>query len=384
MTQLIVLAGAPATSALLWGEDELINSQVSRRGCASGVGKTGLSQSSHPFSAQWRLVEMEKAYVDADQDALESMPINTPSNNTVFLTTAELTTHPPAEHIGTLASTNTSAVTTQTASEVLDDFYDQSLLFDEDLTTSQLSEFHSQTDLGTSQSSDGSDERDERTQVAQPNTAAQARTSLPLSILARHLNNVKDIPSATYLQSIQPQTMTVNLIVGIMRLPLPRIITVGRRWGQEREMQLLEMLVGDDTRAGFEITMWLSSSKQKDTNGGVTHQSTLESQLQSLRLRDVVLLRNVALRSYQGRVHGESLRRDVTKVDLLYRRKVDTTDDGGRFSLKELIEPAGTDPVVGKAKRVRQWLMDFVGQSIYTKVYEASTPRQAVLPPDTQ
>jgi len=382
MTRLIVLTGAPAPSALVWGADELIDSRVSHDGWAAGVG-TGSSQGSQPFSAQWRLVEMEKADVDVDQDAVESMPFNTPPNNTVFLTTAELTTQSHDEHIGTLASTDSFAVTTQ-ATDDLGDFYDQSLVFDENLTTSRLSEFQSQTGLGVSQSSDGNDERDEGSQLPQSNTAAQTRISLPFPILAQHLNNVKDIPTAAYLQSIQPQTMTVNLIVGIMRLPQPRTISVGRRWGREREMQLLEMLVGDDTRAGFEITIWLSDSKQKGTSGGAKHQSTLESQVQKLRLRDIVLLRNLALRSYRGRVHGESLRRDVTKVELLYRRKIDAADYGGLFSSKHLTESAGTEPVMAKTKRVRQWLMDFVGQDMYTKGQEISTTRQALLPPDTQ
>ena len=382
MTRLIVLTGAPAPSALVWGADQLIDSRVSHGGWAAGVG-TGSSQGSQPFSAQWRLLEMEKADVDVDQDAVESMPFNTPPNNTVFLTTAELTTQSHDEHIGTLASTDSFAVTTQ-ATDDLGDFYDQSLVFDENLTTSRLSEFQSQTGLGVSQSSDGNDERDEGSQLPQSNTAAQTRISLPFPILAQHLNNVKDIPTAAYLQSIQPQTMTVNLIVGIMRLPQPRTISVGRRWGREREMQLLEMLVGDDTRAGFEITIWLSDPKQKGTSGGAKHQSTLESQVQKLRLRDIVLLRNLALRSYRGRVHGESLRRDVTKVELLYRRKIDAADYGGLFSSKHLTESAGTEPVMAKTKRVRQWLMDFVGQDMYTKGQEISTTRQALLPPDTQ
>jgi hypothetical protein len=382
MTRLIVLTGAPVPSALAWGDNELIDSQVSHSGCAAGVG-TGSSQGSQPFSAQWRLVEMAKAYMDADQDAVESMPFNTPLNNTIFLETAELTTQSHDDHIGTTASTNSFAVTTQ-VTEDLDDFYDQSLVFDENLTTSQLSEFESQTGVGISQSSDGTDERGEGSQFSQSHTAAQTRISLPLPILARHLNNVRDIPAAAYLQSIQPQTMTVNLIVGIMRLPQPRTISVGRRWGREREIQLVEMLVGDDTKAGFEITMWLSNSKQKATSGGTKPQSTLETQMQKLRPRDVVLLRNVALRPYQGRVHGESLRRDVTKVDLLYRRRVDATDHGGIFSSKDLIEAAGTEPVIGKTKRVRQWLMDFVGQDIYTRGQKPSTTRQALLPPDTQ
>jgi hypothetical protein len=382
MTRLIVLTGAPASSALVWGEYIVTDSQVSQDGLAAGVG-IGFSQETQPFSAQWRLLEMEQSYADADRDAVEPMPFNSPPNNTLFLTTAELTTQSHDEQIGTQTSLNSSAVTTQ-AMEDLDDFYDQSLVFDENLTASQLSEFQSQLDVGISQSGDGCDERDERSPLLLADTASKTRISLHLPIMVPNLYNVKDIPAAAYLQSIQPQTMSVNLVVGIMRLSQPRKISVGRRWGREREMQLLEMLVGDDTRAGFEITMWLGNSKQKDLSGGAKHQNTLESQVQKLRPRDVVLLRNLALRSYRGRVHGESLRRDVTKVDLLYRRKVDATDHGGIFSSRDLIESAGSEPVIAKTKRVRQWLMDFVGQDMFIRDQKTSTTRQALLPPDTQ
>lgn len=377
MARLIVLTGAPAPSALRWDEIELSDPQNIDRGWAMHD-TTGSPKSSHTFSVQWRRVPVKEALVDTDQHTVDSQPFTSPPE-AVFLNAAELTTQPQSEHISTLTSTSVSAASMQTAAVVLDDFYDQSLALHEDLTTSQLSDFQSQaTGLGSPQWSG------ERTQVTRSNVTAHECASLPFPILPQHLNNLKDIPSAAYLRSIEPQTMTVNLIVGIMALPSPRPVTVGRRWGREQEMQLLEILVGDDTRAGFEITMWLSNSNEKHKNGGVAHQSTLESQMQSLRSRDVILIRNVALRSYQGKVHGQSLRRDVTKVDLLYRRKIDDSDEGGMFSSKALIELAGTHPVMEKAKRVRQWLIDFVGEDMPDNLREVSTRTRAVLPPDTQ
>ena len=176
--------------------------------------------------------------------------------------------------------------------------------------------------------------------------------------------------------------MTVNLIVGIMALPPPRSVTVGRRWGQEREMQLLEMLVGDDTRAGFEITMWLSNKTA--TTEGLPRPGALEVQLQGLRPRDLILLQNIALCAYQGRVHGQSLRKDVTKVSLLYRRKLDDTDAGGTFSSRALTESDGSDPIMEKAKRVKQWLRDFVSDQVPGNPTETAFDRRARLPPDTQ
>ena len=76
------------------------------------------------------------------------------------------------------------------------------------------------------------------------------------------------------------------------------MVTVGRRYVRKREMRLVELLVGDDTRAGFEITVWLAGDPQMAEEPA--HRSLLSQRMPILRPRDIVLLRNVALGAYQG------------------------------------------------------------------------------------
>ncbi len=272
MTRSIILTGAPAPSDLQW--DEMAFSNVPNVEGGGFMGKTVTPETSAKFSAQWRAVPPRQLPDHHPQQINDDDVSEAGSNKAIFLTTTKLTDLTTSQNASSLTNTNASTASMHTAAEALDDFYDQSLALQEDLTTSQLSEFQSQTTSLIS--SQGSEER------TNPQPSPRFRIAL------QHLNDVKDIPSAAYLRSIEPQTMTVNLIVGIMALPPPRSVTVGRRWGQEREMQLLEMLVGDDTRAGFEITMWLSNKTA--TTEGLPRPGALEVQLQGLRPRDVILL----------------------------------------------------------------------------------------------
>lgn len=319
---------------------------------------------------------MRDVHIDTGQQIASSMPSPLPGE-AIFLTTTELTPQTLSQHASTLTTDDAVSTSTRLAVEGLDDFYDQSLGLHENLIPSQLSVLQSQ-DASPSESYRSG----EITQVSPSSSVAHVPIFVPFSLSFQHLTDVKNIPSAAYLQSIEPQTMTVNLIVGIMALPLPRSVTVGRRWGREQEMQLLAMLVGDDTRSGFEITMWLSNNMPLDE--GLAHRSILESQIQGLRQGDIVLLRNVALSTYQGRVHGQSLRKDVTKVDLLYRKRLDSADADGMYPAEVFFKSTGHDLVMAKTKRVKRWLINFVNDGMPDNFGEAATKRGIVLPPDTQ
>lgn len=169
------------------------------------------------------------------------------------------------------------------------------------------------------------------------------------------LSDLEDIPSARYLVSIQPQTMTINLVVGLISLSPAR--TVKTRWGSTH--RLIEVLVGDDTRAGFAITFWLPSSSDAELD------ETTKA-LTTFRPGDVVLLQNVALNVFTNKVYGSSLRRGLTKVFLLHRARLDPADPGGYYTSAQLRAPANraavTHPQLGKARRVRDWVVRFVGQ----------------------
>ncbi|KAL8803192.1 MAG: hypothetical protein Q9200_006316 [Gallowayella weberi] len=133
-------------------------------------------------------------------------------------------------------------------------------------------------------------------------------------LLATPITDVKEMPNATYLRCIEPQTMTVNLLAGVISIPAPRTI-VTRKTG--KEIQLMEMIVGDETRAGFGVNIWLPPPSTY--HGNDCKEFDMREQLEGLRPRDVVLMRNIALTSFRGKVYGQSLRRGMTRVELVHR-----------------------------------------------------------------
>lgn len=247
--------------------------------------------------------------------------------------------------------------------ELLSQFYEESFAIHEEVSSSDVTG-HGLSD-GTSFGASFEDTLNSL-DVDSPRDAKAdiTRTRLIASLL-RDLNN---LPNAVYLQSITPQTVTVNLVVGIISILPPREITT-RRGG--RTVHLVEMLVGDDSRAGFAINIWLPDLP----NFGRTTapDQELAAVATQLRPRDMVLIRNAALSSFQGKVYGQSLRKGMTTIDLLHRNVVDSTDTYGAYSAQELREAFPTEGPMLKVKRVKQWVMDFVGATTQQMLYNESS-----------
>lgn len=203
-------------------------------------------------------------------------------------------------------------------------------------------------------------------------------------VAASYLSDLRDIPNAAYLRSIIPQTMSVNLVVGIISISQPRTI-ITRRGG--RSVDLVEMLVGDSTRSGFGINIWLPCFQRN--NQPVQGEQTLASQVLGLRPQDVVLARTIALSSFNGRVYGSSLRRNMTSLDLLYRNVADADDGRGTYRAQDLEVESIADPQVFKVKKVKDWVMQFVGNDARPPVSNSGLlPRMKkehlqILPSDT-
>ncbi|PHH61363.1 hypothetical protein CDD81_441 [Ophiocordyceps australis] len=164
-------------------------------------------------------------------------------------------------------------------------------------------------------------------------TPAGRLSSMPLCSLAQ-------VPPPGHIVGLQPQTMTLNLVVGVLSMSQPRIVTT--RWRQT--LRLVEMLVGDDSASGFAVTFWLP----RDAAGAVD----------ALRRQDVVLLENVALHVFGNKVYGQSLARNMTRVGLLWR----SGGGGARYQSRTLdSRHAPKHALLLKTRRVRDWLLDFVG-----------------------
>ncbi|KAK7446921.1 hypothetical protein Landi51_07337 [Colletotrichum acutatum] len=309
---------------------------------------------------------------------------------------------------------NDTTTTTDSQDPLSQQFYNHSLALHHDLASSQLPPPPSSSQPApqqnpsrhagnTSFNTTATDSFITETTDSFEDTTADLSTSLstprpPLLTATHHLSDLEDIPPAPSLLRLAPQTVTVNLIAGVISVSTPRSVTT--RWGNE--LSLVEVLLGDDTRAGFGVTFWLPAmpppplAAAKSTGKPATADPTSPA---NLRRQDVVLLQNVALHVFRGKVYGQSLRKGLTRTTVLYRRKLGEGDEGGYYRPRDLErspaagggdgdgEPSTAHPQLVKTRRVWGWVMRFVGGG---GGEERTTAKGAVkrgwdaLPDDTQ
>ncbi len=212
--------------------------------------------------------------------------------------------------------------------------------------------------------------------------AAQSGLVGPFSQLGS-LIPLSSLPKATHLHALYPQAPTVNLVVGVISVALPRQVVI-RRTGHN--VELVELIVGDDTRAGFTLSIWLApvspkeeaqrTTSTKETNGNPGHD--LRCATEKVRNGDVLLVRNVGLAAWRQKVYGQNLRRRAgrsetfihilgeTEVELQPHRKV----------------------LADRIEKVRNWVTQFVGPRTgfvgKGRPSETSMATRGDLPPDTQ
>lgn len=186
--------------------------------------------------------------------------------------------------------------------------------------------------------------------------------------IAGGITDLKRLPKADHITRILPQTITVNILVGIITVSPSRTVRLRRR---NAEMDIIELTVGDETRAGFSISFWLvpiESQKPLDD---------LRENLRRLRSGQVVLLQNVALSCWKGNVYGQSLSKRFARNSTTIYMIGDKSRQ--RFST----------PVVSKLRRVQDWAADFVGvvkrRTSFDEAGKTVKKRKMdELPPDTQ
>ncbi|KAK0268789.1 hypothetical protein LTR35_009334 [Friedmanniomyces endolithicus] len=193
--------------------------------------------------------------------------------------------------------------------------------------------------------------------------------------LKADITDLARIPSADHITRIQPQTITLNLLAAIISISPPRTVTLRKRTGS---MDILELLLGDESRAGFSITFWLTPVDSQSKPQKQNQQDDLRTELGNLRAGDVVLVRNVALSAFKGCVYGQSLSRkfarNCTSVSVV------SAED---------VRVHGSVAVRGKFQRVQRWADDFVGRrsgpTVTGKAVAGRDRRfgEEMLPPDT-
>ncbi|MCJ1425289.1 hypothetical protein MMC29_003177 [Sticta canariensis] len=374
----IFLTGAPLSSSLQW-DDCLLSAplqacfapdpKLSEISLSSSAG-TGPTWRSLPFEREHlptgitQLAKAEKVVGDHGDFA----------NETSFLVARDLSFNSTTSS----ENSNKESPSPPPDEDLLTQFYDHSFAIHEEITSPRALDNESSHETSNSTSFEDS------YIPSQLNDVSSAGKNLSKSRLSStSITDLARVPKADYLEAITPQTMTVNLVLGIILVPQPRVI---KARGSGQKLGLVEMLVGDETKAGFGISIWFS-----DPGNPNEKESDLQAEVAHLRPQDIVLARNIALSSFNGKVYGQSLRRDTTTLNLLYRNKVDATDKAGAFGARELQDSGSSNVQVSKLKRVRQWVMDFVGagtilpQPSLTKKPSTNQKHQFQdLPPDTQ
>lgn len=407
MTRTIILAGAPEANSLKYDEKSLLPVQhLEHTTSRTSMDSTGGSDSdasltmTKPSMPKWRRLEMERLKMrpilpklDIEQ-APKDIDMSAPAE---FLDSNELV----AQDL--LTESNGSDVSAEDSrpsqdsrssreyepeSQALADFYDHSFSIYEAIPSSQI-ESQSSITPGTPiyESSEEMFPEQPSTPGGIIRTSSQRRLSQAPK--PKTLSNLNQIPGAAFLNSIHPQTKTVNLIVGVIQIAPSRIVTTGGKFGRPRQMELVELLVGDETKTGFSITMWLPREMHVNWKDGAQEKpegsrSLLRRSIKAVQIRDVVLIQNVALSFFRGKVHGQSLRGDVTKIDTLFRKKIGEEEQAGCYTVQNLRMATGKDQQILKVKRVRDWLLDFIGEAPSEGVTKKKGRRARMMPDDTQ
>ena len=120
------------------------------------------------------------------------------------------------------------------------------------------------------------------------------------------ITSLANLPSATHLRAIYPQTPTPTFLCVLTTQPEIREVYV-RKGGYN--MNVFEILVADETRSGFKVSFWFRP-------GQVHLQSpeTVRRILEGIEVGDILLLRNVVLNTFRENVYGQSLSPNIRKA----------------------------------------------------------------------
>lgn len=405
MSRTIILAGAPEPSSLDWSEKALLSPTSTEL-----AQDTSTTPPPAPFTASWRQIPTDRLQMRPALPKLAIQPLTQVNPDP-----AEFFS--PADHVANVAADSPTASdvsgdesqpsgvgSAESTNEALSDYYNHSFSIYEALPDTQSTDGSRTPGTPMYETSslelslEGTNTNDSATGRSIIRTPSQRRLSQAPK--PRILSNLNEIPNARELQRILPQTKTVNLIVAVLSISPTKKVTVGKAWGKPRQVELVELLVADETKSGFTVTMWLPKELHvnwRDRQGADNNlsntspalspadgaRSALRRNLKMLKARDIIMLQNVALKTWEGKVAGGSLKGDVTKLDLLHRRKADEGEEEGWYSNSALRRPI--EPQIRKVKAVRDWLVEFVGEEV-GKARKLKKGRMGAmaLPEDTQ
>lgn len=388
--QTLFLTGAPASRSLEWDSGNLLETftapvaRFARLPPSASNTANSSSSFAEPGHASWRSLDIDRQHLSTGHSQVYVWAEDY-QGNADFFTTSNLSFASSSSDLDTLQLLGDPESGSESIEEVLSQFYEHSFAVHTTTASSQIAISQARegftrtdSDTGTSFASMGTSFTSETDSlsISSPSKISPARPAIPVG---SYTVDLRDIPNAKYLDSIQPQTMTVNIIAGIISVSPPRAIKTRRG----AEVEIVELLIGDETKSGFGVNFWLSArSNVSNSEQGV---DDIRNDLVALRPQDIVLLRNVALSSFRGKVYGQSLKKEMTKLHLLYRNRVDRTDVGGYYTVGDFDTGKEVHSQLTKTMLVRDWVLRFVAPGAFRREgKEESKVITESLPLDTQ
>ncbi|KXT08823.1 hypothetical protein AC579_1892 [Pseudocercospora musae] len=352
----IFLTGAPYASTLSWNENDLPSHfNLRHRRFLQAEDEDQTTQDSLALATQslarWREIEIDGQYQPPDEargreagpEATQFVPFQDDSNNQ------------DAEHR---------------------DFLERSLFALQNLDSSQIAVPEDTVYDETTYVNGASFNTTLSTELSYQTATSSASENSEQQVVTFNgpVTDLRRIPNARHLESIHPQTMTINILAGVIAVQPTRTVQLRKRTG---EMDIIEVVVGDDTKAGFTISFWLPPVDSQ-AHRSCASKSQLRDVLQGLRSGDIVLVTHIALGEFKNNVFGQSLSKRITRNNTAI---VVLSSNVTGFS----------PPLMAKLSRVREWSSHFVGRK---DLKRAAPPdidlgvvkkrAKHVLPPDTQ
>lgn len=190
-----------------------------------------------------------------------------------------------------------------------------------------------------------------------------------------HLVPLSDLPTASDVDRLMPQTVTVSLLVIALKVDFKCQLRA-RRTGQRSD--LVELSVGDDTQNKFNINIWLkssvSSSRLTNTAKPSLQMDNSRSTINMIKTGDLLLLENIALASWKGCICGQNLRKRIgnieTKIHIVEKKQFDSLSSSS---------------LAKRIAKVQNWAMENV-ESMRDHLDDTANKSTFLtrMPPDTQ
>lgn len=204
---------------------------------------------------------------------------------------------------------------------------------------------------------------------------------VPLSPLPKiktaALVNLGNLPTANHVESIKLK-IRVSIIAGITHI-FPQRTFIPKYSNTVRSKQTL--VVGDETAVGFKIDLWLPPGPL--TFAGKAFMDTVES----LRVGDVINVQNMVLGVWDKQVNGATVRKDQTRIELVYRTIFFDAKERRRWRAVDLDSSSDDSRGVEKVKSVVGWTREFLGAGDRLdkkKTRKGYEEEETIMPDDTQ